>query len=399
MRSPAAPDGPHAGACVLVLQSHLRPGPWVVRSLERAGFRVVGASDRALTGVRLARHAAHADVPSPSAGAAAFVAAVRRAVGRFGVDVILPLSESALAAIAERGGDDLVGRLAGPTREQYRLLADKERLGALAVRLGVGVMPGVIVGGEGAPPAPLPEPPVIVKPLASASTASGEVVYLRPVFAATAGERDRAIAGVAAVADRVLVQPYLEGPRWHVHAWRTDAASGGIASRVRRSWPPRTGMTSASEVVDHPAAVEAVVALLREVGYRGVASADLIALPDGGFAIHDVNPRLPFSVAEAIGAGLDTPRLAAEIALGVREPRTTPPAPQGTRYHWASGEARWLGRRGGGRVARELLGALGDRGRTVDPLRRGVALPGLLDLAATGLRRLPRRPRHGAGGG
>jgi D-aspartate ligase len=398
MRSPAAPGGPHAGACVLVLQSHLRPGPWVVRSLERAGFRVIGASDHALTGARLARRAAHADVPAPGAGATAFVAAVRRAVERFGVDVILPLSESALAAIAERGGDDLVGRLAGPTREQYRLLADKERLGGLAVRLGVGLMPGVIVGVDGMPAAPLPGPPVVVKPLASASASAGGVVYQRPVFAATAGERDRAIATIAAVADRVLVQPYLEGPRWHVHAWRTDAASGGIASMVRRSWPPRTGMTSASEVVDHPAAVEAVIALLREIGYRGVASADLIALPGGGFAIHDVNPRLPFSVAEAVGAGLDTPRLAVEIALGAREPYTAPPAPDGTRYHWVSGEARWLGRRGGGGVARELLAALGDRDGTVDPLTRGVALPGLLDLAGTGLRRLRGRFRHRAGG-
>ncbi|HET6690970.1 MAG TPA: hypothetical protein VFG74_08905 [Miltoncostaeaceae bacterium] len=357
-----------------------------MRSLHRAGFRVLAGSDRGVVGVRRGLGGGSVvAVPAPSDGSAAFAGALERHVDAEGVDVVLPLAESALAALVVEASDDLMARVAGPTREQYAALSDKARLAELARAVGVAVLPGVVVGGAGQP---LPPPPVVVKPLASATLGDdASITYVRPVFAATAEARDRAVARVLAVTGRALVQPLVEGERWHVHAWRGASGGGGVAARVRRSWPPRVGMTCASRIEAEPAAVDAALAIMAAVGYRGVASADLIRSPDGVLAVHDVNPRIPFSVAEALAAGLDTPRIAVEIALG-RDPDVPEPG-CGSRYHWATGEARWLARPGRAAVARDLAGIPVRRGAVLDPLARGIALAGVLDLAGTGMRRIP----------
>ena len=375
-------DAPPAGgatATVLVPQAHLRPGPWVVRSLSQAGFRVVAGSDRGVLGVR--RRVGRGSVvrmPDPGEGSTAFAGALDRVVRAEGVDVVLPLAESALAALAAEAPDDLMARVAGPTREQYATLSDKARLADVARAVGVAVLPGVVAGDPGVP---LPPPPVVVKPFASATRRDdASVAYVRPVLAATAEARDRAVAQIVAATGRALVQPLVEGERWHVHAWRGAAGGGGVAARVERSWPPRVGMTSASRVEAEPRAVEAALAIMAAVGYRGVTSADFMRTADGVLAVHDVNPRIPFSVGEAIAAGLDTPRIAVEIALG-REPAV--PEPRcGSRYHWASGEARWLARPGRVAVARQLATVPLHRDAVLEPLARGTAAAGVVGNSA-----------------
>ena len=92
-------------------------------------------------------------------------------------------------------------------------------------------------------------------------------------------------------------------------------------------------------------------------------------------------------MAEAIAAGLDTPRIAVEIALG-REPAVPDPG-CGSRYHWASGEARWLARPGCLAVARQLATVPLHRDAVLDPLARGIVVAGVVDVAGTGLRRIP----------
>ncbi len=381
-----APPPRGASATVLVPQAHLRPGPWVVASLRRAGFRVLAGSDRSVLGVRRRLGGgAVVRMPAPSDGSAAFADALERTVRAEGVDVVLPLAESALAALAAEAADDLIARVAGPTREQYATLSDKRRLAEVAGAAGVAVLPGVVAGDPGVA---LPPPPVVVKPIASATRRDdASVAYARPLLAATAEARDRAVARIVDISGRALVQPLVEGERWHVHAWRGPAGGGGVAARVDRSWPPGVGMTCASRVESEPAAVEAALTIMAAVGYRGVASADFIRTSDGVLAVHDVNPRIPFSVAEAITAGLDTPRIAVEIALG-RDP-DVPESGRGGRYHWASGEARLLVRPGGAAVARQLATVPLHRDAVLDPLARGVALAGVVDLVGTGLRRIP----------
>jgi hypothetical protein len=380
-------------ATVLVLQAHLRPAPWVCRSLHAQGHRVVAGSDRRLVGVQLARCIEGRRLIS-STSERAFVDEVAAAVRADEIDVVLPLTESALARLLTEADADVARRVAGPTLEQYRLVSDKSRLAEIAARAGSATLPGAIVDARG-PIGPLPDGPVVVKPLSSVTRLEGRTVYIRPRLAEHPSEVDRAVRDVLAATGSALVQPFVDGPRWHVHLWRSATAAGGLAARVMRSWPPATGMTCASEVVDDDEAglVATGLRVLRDIDYRGVASADFIGLPDGGVALHDINPRLPFSVAEAVRGGMDTPRIAVEIALG-REPDTElHVAMPGRRYHWMAGELRWLLRPDGdrGKVMGDIGRAATGRQAVLDPVARESVLAGTFDLAETALRRVGRR--------
>jgi hypothetical protein len=392
MPQPESTSQHESRATVLVLQAHLRPAPWVCRSLHAQGHQVVAGSDRRLVGVQLAR-CIHERRLIASTSEPSFVEDVARAVRELGADVVLPLTESALARLLGEADEGLLARVAGPTPAQYAAVSDKARLAELAARAGSGRLPGVTVDAWGAH-GPLPEGPVVVKPLSSVTRLGGRTVYIRPALARDPAERDAALAEVLAATGRALVQPFLDGPRWHVHVWRSRHGEGGLASRVVRSWPPATGMTCASQVADDDGRLVGIaLGVLRQIGYRGVASADLIGLPDGGVALHDVNPRLPFSVAEAVRGGVDTPRIAVDIALG-REPGAGAHAPvAGRRYHWMAGEMRWLLRPGGGggRVMGEIGRAATARDRVLDPVARGSLLAGTVDMAETALRRMGHR--------
>jgi hypothetical protein len=69
------------------------------------------------------------------------------------------------------------------------------------------------------------------------------------------------------------------------------------------------------------------VRLLDLVDYQGPGSIQAIEC-DGEIVVHDVNLRLPITVAVTIRAGFDMPRLAVEAALGepFREPSGFVPA-------------------------------------------------------------------------
>jgi hypothetical protein len=64
-----------------------------------------------------------------------------------------------------------------------------------------------------------------------------------------------------------------------------------------------------------PKLLSGAVRLLDLVDYRGPGSIQAFEC-DGDIVVHDVNLRLPITVAVTIRAGLDMPRLAVEAALG-----------------------------------------------------------------------------------
>jgi carbamoyl-phosphate synthase large subunit len=324
-----------------------------------------------------------ARIPDPSIGAERYLAEVEAAVRRERPAVVLPLSESALVILA--GWASPTGaRVAAPSAAQLAWLGDKVLLGRLAARVGLA-SPGGVVVEAGCPVPDLPSLPSVVKPRRSVTLAADGPRYLPAALAKTPGQRAHAVGHALATTGAALIDPLVRGRRWHLHAWRSADGSGGMAARVLRSWPPETGMTCASRVEPPPAgALEGVLSLLGGVGYEGVASADLIEVEKGPPILLDVNLRLPFSLGEAVRAGLDTPRIAVDIALGRPVRAAAPPRP--ARYHWLAGEARWMlacGRLGeSAALARALL----DPDAVVDPLVRGRVGAGLADLARAAVR-------------
>jgi predicted ATP-grasp superfamily ATP-dependent carboligase len=96
--------------------------------------------------------------------------------------------------------------------------------------------------------------------------------------------------------------------------------------------------------------------LVRAVGYSGPGSVQFIER-DGHFFVHDVNLRLPATVALTIAAGLDLPRLSVDAALGRAPDLSGLRIRYGATYLWLGGELRAvLAARPAGRRATGLLG-------------------------------------------
>lgn len=326
-----------AEGAVLVVQTRTRSGPWACRSLARAGYRVVAAdAGRGMQGHnRWAR--AVSRTPCPEEDPAGFVAAVERICRREGVAAVLPNDDERATRLLSRSLAGLSSpAFAGPTPAQYAALCDKAALEEVAVRAEVDYPRSVVIDPRGSS-GTLPALPSVVKPRAS-EIAGAE---LKALVARTEDERDAAVAAVLERAPCAVVQEYVTGPQWRVHFARDGSGFVGLPVATLRMHPRDAGVSSVSMTgLDGPpgllSAVERVVAA---VDYRGVGSAQFLLVGDR-LVLHDVNLRLPASVAISLRSGLDLPRLAAEIALRGSMSPSEPGGLGRAGYVWLDGEAR-----------------------------------------------------------
>ena len=110
-----------------------------------------------------------------------------------------------------------------------------------------------------------------------------------------------------------------------------------VCSLVERDQPRKAGVASLMRIVpDPPPAVPAAVdRLLGLTGYAGPSTISFIG-SGGRWMVHDVNLRLGSSVGLVMRGGLDMPRRAVEVALGL--PAGAPPRPRPYRYARLDGE-------------------------------------------------------------
>ena len=344
-----------SGPAVLVAPSDFRAGPWACRSLEAAGYRVigahtagVGAGGRSLACPRPRRY------PSPTDAPDRFVAALREIVAQESVAAILPASEDVVRVLADHHAD-LGAVLVSPDREQYRRLCDKAHLGASAAAAGVGHPASATVGAHGAD-GPLPTLPSVVKPRVSGEDMHGAAVALG---VHTEQERERAVNALLAEGRDALVQELLEGPRWFGHSVGLGDDFRFAAFAAFADYPRGSGPASFLRTARPPAGMrESTRRLVEAVGYAGPCSLSFIE-SGGRLLVHDVNLRLGATVGASIRSGFDLPRLAVDIALGT----AIPPEEQALRaitYVRLDGELGAgmdeLHGRGTGESPRELLG-------------------------------------------
>ena len=200
-----------ADAPVLVLWTGYRAGPWAVRSLRRAGHRVVAAHDAGRgSGGRSAAAPRPLRYPPPDADPEGFAAAVAAICRREGVRAVLPVSEAVTRGLALGTREEDLGgaRIVGPDARQYAALCDKARLPAACASAGVDHPEQTVVGADGARAGDWPPLPSVVKPAGSSETLPGVPAAAR---VDTEGERRRVLdvfarAGVAAV-----VQEFVRG--------------------------------------------------------------------------------------------------------------------------------------------------------------------------------------------
>jgi hypothetical protein len=294
---------------VLVLWTGYPPGYRAVRSLRRAGFRVIGAYPEGRPGGRSGACPNPRRYPAPTRSPEGFLAFVTDTCRRERVDAVLPMDEDIVRILARRAPDLHGAVLVGPDARQYHMLCDKLQLAATARELGLDTPETVEVGADG-PSGPWPPLPSVIKP----KTSGSEVMQAEIVH--TADRRDALVASLLADGHGAVVQQVITGPRTVLHCVRGEGVFEFIANRVTEEWPRGCGLASEKRVVAaDPGMVRAARALLDHADYRGPCGISFLE-QDGRYYPHDANLRLGATTGASVNCGFDFPRRAVEAATG-----------------------------------------------------------------------------------
>ena len=351
-----------------------------VRSLSVAGMQVDVASPDARSLAGASRRCSRVyGIPSPVDGVEAYIGAVAAATRAGGHDVALPGGDAELLTLSAHR-DELADTIVPyPAHDLVVRLVDKGTMADMATAAGLRV-----------PRRAARDLPVVVK--ARRHWQDGADATRHEVtIAATAEERDDAIAAVEADGGEAVVQEHIPGQLLALIllVGRDGRIAGRVQQRALRTNPPQGGVSAraVTEVVDERLA-ERAARMLQAAGWWGPVQLQFV---DGGSdepAIVDVNPRLYGSMSLARRAGVDIATWWVREAAGERQPDPGD-ARTGVRYQWLEGDVRaaadfgdLLG------AARWWHGAVGPLGSVADP---APAFAHAVDLVGRASRKLRSR--------
>jgi hypothetical protein len=248
-------------------------------------------------------------------------------------------------------------KLVGPDRERFGRLCDKEGLRATAAAAGITSPAAAVVTAEGVE-GERPPLPVYVKTLGGAAEG---VPAGRPVRVTDEQSFEEAIERLVVTGRSALVQEEVNGAQWRFHFVRHAGRTAHLAARTLGDYPHRVGQSTISHFGVTPPALEEVgMRLIEHADFDGAGSIQFVER-EGIWYVHDANLRMPASVGGTIAAGLDMPRLAVEVALGIAAP-IQPVTVRPVKIVQLPGEVEALrdalGHRPGGRSAASVLGGM-----------------------------------------
>ena len=267
-----------------------------IRSLGRAGVRVLAVDHRpSALGFR-SKYAEQLLSPDPFADEHRFVNFIRA----LGEAVVFPTHDNVLNAIA-RYGDDLELLTPFPS---WDLL---ERVQSKRAQLDQAAAAGIDI--------PEPDPgtfPVVVKPDRSVEFKRR---YKRQAFRCeTPAELEDALAKTEEFGP--IVQELVPGGDDALYTVGSYVSADGRAlgvfcGRKLRQTPPGIGTCRVGEAVWVQEAVDAAMQLLRAFGYHGLSQVEFKRDPrDGRYKLMEINPRLWQWHGLATACGVDLPRIA-----------------------------------------------------------------------------------------
>ncbi len=323
---------------VLVTDGEERAALAIVRSLGRAGWRVVVVSSSTTSLAGCSRFAtSHVTAPNPLTDPAGFAAGVVTLARTLGARFVIPVGEAALLSLLERREDLPVGAIPWPAIEQVRAICDKARVLAAAAPLGICIPRQVAMHSradadtlEGA------ALPVVIKPARSVAGAPGGRQKFGVSHAATPAQLRAAIAALPDAAFPVLVQERVVGPGIGIFVLRWDGAVRAAFSHQRiREKPPAGGVSVYREAIAlDPALLQRSLRLLEAFDWQGVAMVEYKVNQETGVPVlMEINGRFWGSLQLAVDAGVDFPALLLACATGA------PPA-EAAGYR-AGGRLRW----------------------------------------------------------
>lgn len=308
---------------VLVTDGEQRSALAVVRSLGRAGHRVIVASSRPRSLAGGSRYAARELlVPDPLADPARFTAAVAEAVRLEQVSAVLPVAEPSVLALLERREQLAPARLPYGDLEDFRRIADKALLLQLAPELGIQVPGQTELSAPGALGRPALEAlafPVVLKPARSVGGAGETRGKFGVSHAQDVNELERRIAAYPAAAYPLLLQQRVVGPGIGIFLLVWDGRTvATFAHRRLREKPPSGGVSVYRESIPaDPALVARSRELLDRFRWQGVAMIEYkVDAVTGTPYLMEINGRFWGSLQLAVDAGVDFPRLLLELMSG-----------------------------------------------------------------------------------
>jgi len=331
-------------AVCLVTDGDERAALAVVRSLGRAGHRVIVAAHgpRSLAGV--SRYAAaRIQAADPLHAPDDFAASIERAVVEHAVDVLIPITDAALLAVLPLRDRLLPCRIPFPDLARVRAVGDKAQVLEAARTLDISVPEQRVMtsANQAAIVTAALRYPVVIKPSRSlVDDAPGGRRKFGVVYAANAGELAAALARIPTSAYPLLLQQRIIGPGVGVFLLLRDGeAIAAFSHRRIREKPPSGGVSVYRESIPaEPGLVARSRALLDQFGWTGVAMVEYkIDASTGTPYLMEINGRFWGSLQLAVDAGVDFPALLVATALG-RHPEPVVSYRTGIRSRWLLGD-------------------------------------------------------------
>jgi predicted ATP-grasp superfamily ATP-dependent carboligase len=393
---------------VLVLDGNENQSVAATRSLGRAGYHVTVGADTTWSKAGWSRFAnASFQYVAPAADAETFVQAVGAWIRAQPGSFVMPMTERTTLPLSLHRSSlmESGARFVLAPHPTILRAFDKEAVRLLARELDIAVPETRLVcdADQAREAAASIGYPVVLKPRTSEEVGPDGQPRTTgaPRYASSPSELALAFADLRQRTSEVLVQTFVEGEGTgyfallnhgelraeFAHRRIRDVRPTGSGSAVRESIPVAADLRDAG------------LRMLQALEWHGVAMVEFRRRPDGSLVLLEVNGRFWNSLALAIHAGVDFPRMLADLAFkGDVEPNTSYQA--GVRCRWIVGDLRHLIAVMAG-PPRGYPGRFPSRARTLvdvivphpgmrhDNFQITDPLPGIGDVLDFGLRQLP----------
>ena len=327
---------------ILVTDSDTRSALAVVRSLSRAGHDVFVAGDHDPSLASASRHCRGFVLsPHPGHDPAGFVQSIVEAAATRKVELVVPTTEITTLLLT-RHRDRLPHgcRLPFPDADTVANASNKAWVIRLATELGVPVPRTVVVeSASQAVQVDFPYP-VVLKPARSRVQTDAGWLSMGVSYAEDPADLRKALLALPEQAFPVLLQERIVGPGKGLFACFDEGRPVALfAHRRLREKPPSGGVSVLCESAPlDPVAADHGVRLLTRIQWQGVAMVEFKQdSRDGSLRLMEINARFWGSLQLAVDAGVDFPRILADVASGQAPPLPGPYA-VGVRSRWLAGD-------------------------------------------------------------